>query len=97
MRDFPDDTILDMYNLSRSGVCDSRIAKMYGIQTECVNRLLARVSPDGRVMGSVFGARQNAPDYVVQGRVEALAEAESLIDVSTQSFNRIGQEWCADR
>ena len=92
MKEFSDGEILEMHKLSRSGVCDSRIAKMYGIQTELVNRLLARVSPDGRVMTSVFGVRQNAPDYVGQQRVEALAEAESRIDTSKQKINRIAQE-----
>lgn len=93
MKNFSDDEILEMYNLSRAGVSDSRIAKQYGIQAEHVNRLLARVSPDGRVMTSVFGARQNAPDYVAPQRAVALVEAEARIDASAQSFNRIGQEW----
>lgn len=67
-RKIPPETVLRMYALERQGMGDKEIAKRIGVGSNVVAMSLARVAPDGRVMDSPYGDKQNDPKYFRRGR-----------------------------
>jgi len=60
-------TILRMWELSNRGMGDKEIGKQFGFGTNQVSMMLARVSPEGRVMESQYGDKRNVPGHARRG------------------------------
>jgi len=63
-----------MHTLSLAGKSDGRIAREMGVHVSRVQRALALVAPDGRVMQSPYGYPQNNPCYTRHGPAVGLVD-----------------------
>lgn len=79
-RTISDETILRMHALSGLGVSDKDIGKRMGVGTNVVTKALALVSPDGRVMETMYGDKCNSPRYRRSGCSIGLVNEIPVLD-----------------